>query len=584
MSPLSPDVAADWRRVRRYAVPRWMIERATERRLAGDWRGACAAAHVDVAFDPSDIAACHGTDVAATLADDLRHLAPDLLRWHLPRVMGGRSTVEPDLTVVLARYGVPGAADAPWLHLTTPPMVQGPQRLTLRCSPLRSAGSGAARPDWTTARHLWDARHAAELRERSGGNAVRSPFCHPDGTPLVTAELPSADPGDDDPAAHAEWVTLLHENGETAAAFAAAGIDLDIDLTTTLTHGWYRVDPEEVLRRRAFALTRLAPEIRLLMRRGAGGRFRVAEDWRTSVLLELTDPGPTGRLRVGIVEREDCAGVPLLPAALWQRLPDIDLVRAGGIAPARLHPLVAGALFPALAVTDGPAGPPGPTPPERVRVRCRGAWHPMESRGGVLTMPHTDEEQRRERALRAFGGAVAGCFAVQEVWASGRGRLPRGLRAQRQELFLRAQHGDTPGVRELLDAGVDPRVRDGSGRGLLHVLHLIDHETLLPRLLAAGLDLEACDHLGRTPLYTAVADRGSAALVRALLAAGARIDVVDGMGLSLDQVIRKYRRSDLAFLRDRVQREHPGVGADWWDEWEYEQDPEEDEEEQEENA
>jgi hypothetical protein len=32
---------AGWRRVRRYAVPRWMIEQATERRLAGDWRGAC---------------------------------------------------------------------------------------------------------------------------------------------------------------------------------------------------------------------------------------------------------------------------------------------------------------------------------------------------------------------------------------------------------------------------------------------------------------------------------------------------------------------------------------------------------------
>jgi hypothetical protein len=28
---------ATWRRVRRYAVPAWMVEAATRRRLAGDW-------------------------------------------------------------------------------------------------------------------------------------------------------------------------------------------------------------------------------------------------------------------------------------------------------------------------------------------------------------------------------------------------------------------------------------------------------------------------------------------------------------------------------------------------------------------
>ncbi|MFE2103348.1 ankyrin repeat domain-containing protein, partial [Streptomyces sp. NPDC059468] len=50
------DEASSRRRIRRYAVPGRMIERATERRLAGDWRGACAAANVDVAFDPAEVA------------------------------------------------------------------------------------------------------------------------------------------------------------------------------------------------------------------------------------------------------------------------------------------------------------------------------------------------------------------------------------------------------------------------------------------------------------------------------------------------------------------------------------------------
>lgn len=69
---------------------------------------------------------------------------------------------------------------------------------------------------------------------------------------------------------------------------------------------------------------------------------------------------------------------------------------------------------------------------------------------------------------------------------------------------------------------------------------------------------------------------GSAALVRALLDAGARIDVIDQMELSLAQVIRRYKRADLGFLRERVLAEHPGIGSDWYDEWQ--QQKEEDEE------
>ncbi|HEX8008318.1 MAG TPA: VWA-like domain-containing protein [Trebonia sp.] len=63
--------ASSWRRIRRYAVPRWMIERATERRLTGDWHGACAAANVDVDFGLADsaqqitLAGGGGTDMRA---------------------------------------------------------------------------------------------------------------------------------------------------------------------------------------------------------------------------------------------------------------------------------------------------------------------------------------------------------------------------------------------------------------------------------------------------------------------------------------------------------------------------------------
>ncbi|MFC9927380.1 ankyrin repeat domain-containing protein [Streptomyces sp. NPDC127190] len=579
--------AASRSRVRRYAVPRWMIEHATAARLAGDWRAACAAARVDVAVDLRAVAARCGAEVAAALEDDLCHLAPDLLRWHLPRLLGGRSTLDTGVTVVLARY-LPkapdeGARSTPYLYVTTPPMTEGPQRIALRFGRVateQTAGVfGRRTEDWRHARHLWDARHAAELRERCGGSPHRPPFFHADATPLGPGELPAADPGDTDPAARTEWAALLQHRGEPAAAFAAAGIELD--LTPPPSRRRFQADTQRILAGLAINHTRLAPEVHRQAAAGVADAFLIAANWREYALLE---PADAGGLRVRIVDRDQVKDLPFLAEALWRRLPDLDLLCLGGVAPEHLHPLVREALFPALKVAPGEAGPPGPTAPAPVRVRCRGEWHEVAFRpGGLLRMPHTDEEQQRERALRAFGGAVAGCFAVEQTWTSGAGRLPKALRAQRQELFQRAQHGDTPGVLELLDAGVDPRVRDANGRTLLHVLNLLDHEELLPRLLAAGVDLEARDQRERTPLFTAVNDLGSKALVEALVAAGARLDVIDQDELSLAHLVRRYKRRDLAFLRERVESEHPGLGGDWWDEWwedqeEYDGDDPDDEE------
>lgn len=102
-----------WQRIRRYAVPGWMIERATAHRLAGDWRSACAAAGVDVAFDLPGLADRYGDAVARAVADDPRHFAPDLPRWHLPRVPGGHSTIVADLRIVLAHYGQAGTVLGP---------------------------------------------------------------------------------------------------------------------------------------------------------------------------------------------------------------------------------------------------------------------------------------------------------------------------------------------------------------------------------------------------------------------------------------------------------------------------------------
>jgi hypothetical protein len=97
-------------------------------------------------------------DIAPLLRDDLRHLAPDLLRWHMPRVAPD-GLLRPGVVVALARY--PGG-----LHLvarTPPGWAEAGQRISLA---LQRRSDPRFRLDLH--RHLWDARHAPELSRRPG--------------------------------------------------------------------------------------------------------------------------------------------------------------------------------------------------------------------------------------------------------------------------------------------------------------------------------------------------------------------------------------------------------------------------------
>ncbi|MFI0352151.1 ankyrin repeat domain-containing protein [Actinomadura sp. 9N407] len=567
------DTIARLRRIRRYAVPRSMIERGAGRRLAGDWRGACAAAGMDVEVDLADVARLRDSEIAGRVEDALLHLVPDLVRWHAPRIEPHRTSLAPDHVLVLAEYGM----DA--LYVTTPTwLINGPQRMVLRFgAPRRPRGEAHYCSDytrtgfwrnlihpWMDARHLWDDRHTAELRERCGGDAERAPFFHPDGTLRTAGELPASDPGPGDPAGHAEWVTLLHERGEVEAAFAAAGIELTPPgPESEKFREHYTIGPYEQLARMPLALARLEPEIRRL----GGGRFQIPWTQHAAVLLDHDGE----RLRAEVLEydayyeMEELQEMPMLADASWRRLPDLDLLRYGRTSPESLHPLVRDALFPERVTShEGPVGPPDPVLPSQVRVRCGGDWHEIVFRNGVLEIPHSTQERDRERALLALGGEMGGCHAAVHAWTSGSGRLPRVLRELRRDVFERARHGDTEGIVRLLDLGLDPRVRDEHGRTLLHVLHLVDHEPLLPRLLAAGVDIEAEDRFedgaGLTALHKAVEHDGSVALIRALLDAGARIDLFDqGDETTLPRLIDRGNRHDLEWLRERVFEECPDL-------------------------
>ncbi|MFI0235983.1 hypothetical protein [Streptomyces sp. NPDC016845] len=164
-----------WQRVREYAVPPSMIETATARRAAGDWAGACAAARVDVALDPRAVRVRHGTDLFHRVRTDLRRLAPDLLRWHMPRIApDGR--LRPGLTVSLARYERSGAGPLHLVVRTPPAWADGGQRISLDLWE-GAAHEGAAalhphpHPDrrfrLDLHRHLWDAGRGGELARRA---------------------------------------------------------------------------------------------------------------------------------------------------------------------------------------------------------------------------------------------------------------------------------------------------------------------------------------------------------------------------------------------------------------------------------
>ncbi|WP_067832395.1 ankyrin repeat domain-containing protein [Actinomadura kijaniata] len=518
-------------RVLRYALPRRMIEKATRARLAGDWRGACAAAWFDVGPELDA--------VPAEVEGDLRHLAPDLLRWHVPRI--GDSGISSYRMLVLARYGDIA------LYVRTPPGDEAPQRLRLclGAEPLGERVGGwvpLRGEDWTGLRHLWDARRSGELLARRFGGD-RAPFLRPDGTPLGEDELPGRCPGHDDPVAHTEWVTRLHERGQEhlETAYRCLGLDRlggepDPGDMGNLLH---------LMREPALDLYAFARALREAHARGAE-RVLFSMSWAD---VAVTLDG----MRVEYAPSGASVELPSVPQHLWHRMPDLELLRTGLVTPEELHPLVRDALCPARPPADGPVGPPVPEPPAPVTIRCQGEDHEIAVRDGRLVTPHSPEELQRERALRAFGGTSVACLAVLDAWTTGEGKLPAKLREIRLDLFRRVHAGDTESVLALLDAGFDPHVRDAQRRTLLHHVHRVDHRMLLPRLLAAGLDVNAEDGAGRTPLMPAVGDHGSPDVVRALLEAGARVDVADHLGNTLSVLIRG--RDDLGFLAERLPRD-----------------------------
>ncbi|WP_306337550.1 hypothetical protein [Streptomyces sp. KL118A] len=397
-----------------------MIEKATARRAAGDWAGACSAANFDVDLSPRAVARTHGRPVAAQLRSDLRHLAPDLLRWHMPRIAPD-GLLRPGLTIALARYE---AADRDGVRLlqlvarTPPAWADAGQRISLALWDGSRTGTGASRHPHPHPhphrrfrldlhRHLWDARRAEELRARSGADGA-----------------PARDP-----------------------VIASDAL-------------------ETVLKGRRCAVDRWADEAAILLR--ADGRASGPVIVRLGAGRRLVlEPGGAVHPDVGEVadahpETHAGAALPVLPDAATWVLPDLDLIRSGSLGAGRLHPLVAAALVPGYAPTGPPDTSATPRAGQPRIVECRGARHRIGLVDGVLVpLDHDPAEVLREELLAALSGTPMPCLrAIDEAH-----RRPDALTGVRERL----DHGDVDGALAVVEGLLGPEalLRDGPLRDAL---------------------------------------------------------------------------------------------------------------------
>ncbi|WP_432834166.1 ankyrin repeat domain-containing protein [Dactylosporangium sp. CA-092794] len=483
-----------WRRIRAEMPSPSVVAAAAEARAAGDWRAAATLMPVDVVVDPPAVRARFGAAAADALEDDLRHLCLDLLWWHLPRHRGGMTTLQAQVSAILAPRT--GADTAPLLRLRLPRSPTGPQRVRLEVASLADLQYDR----WYLApRHTWDVRETAELANVWQDSQVYS---------LLSA-------------------------GDHASAWRRCGIAVD------------SIDPEALQRPTTAPTSPLGVAEQARAAAAAFGVDEVATLFGAYLRLNVSDLTATGS------DPSEWMEVPVrIPTGTIP--PDLALIEAGLMSPSRLHPLMREALYPdapSFAENAGFVGYPG-----SFRVRCGADWHRLAIEGGALRLPDHDEaEQLREAALRSLGGSSSGCYAAQQAWTTG-GRLPRALAAHRREVLHRLQHGDTEYLMEGLGNGsIDPRMRAGNGWSLVHMAMWVDHARALPALLAAGVPVDARDRIGRTPLYTCVMNGADPELVRALLAAGADPHAETVHGADPAGVARaRGDWRDLRFLGDLV--------------------------------
>lgn len=404
---------------RRYGVPPTMIEAAVERRSAGDWRGACAAADVECFFDPETIRRRCGAEAAGALLDDLRTLAPDLLRWHLPRYAHGSGRLLAGLLVPLAEYG--GAGTGFTLAAATPgSALKAGERIVLTlletgsCGARSGADAGvnavlqtvhrrrAERYDLRRYRMFWDAACAMGLRELCGD------------------------------AVGGMAILRLQDEGRAAEAWTAAGFEVTLGspratpVEQRCLARWLSSLPVNLpgLAHRVSDALPAADEA--VIRCGSGALVLSGLNGGTTVVEVAASRSVRARGAV----------LPEIPYAVWSRPLDADLFRLGLVETRDLHPLVGAAIADSAAERAEPGGWRYSTESgieaqyadsvssgaenAVVLVRCGAGLHRVARVDGRWQPIDHDEHPAREALLQRLGGPVNPCRAAAQHLGSGR--------------------------------------------------------------------------------------------------------------------------------------------------------------------
>ena len=436
-----------------------MIAAVAERRAAGDWRGACAAADVDVSLRLDSVGRYYGSQIAGQLLSVLAELSPDLLRWHLPRRGHGCGDLLPGLLVPLA--DLDDGSRRLTLAAATPQFaLDAGQRIVLVL--LGGRDDAATRAVLAAVRLKYPERLSL-LRHRMLWSAAAAPD-------LV--ELCDATPAEHE-------ITRLQDSGRFAEAWRAAGFSLCVPDTASRTR-WLAALP--------IRISGLADRVRQAL---PGVDSAVVRSGVGALVLAGLN---SGAVVVRVAEDREELGLPIVPYAVWSRILDADLLRLGYLGAHELHPLVGAALLPRLPAREpdewlyrevpfiaGPCDTADGSP--ALWIDCGGTRHRIAFRDKAWHILDHMGHPGREALLARLGGPTNPCQQALDYLSSGRHVIDL------TEALL--AHGRTNDVRNLLNshAGINTNLSEivlPAGGTVAEALDALADNTLHHRMILAA--------------------------------------------------------------------------------------------------
>ena len=455
-------------RARQFGVPRSMIDAAAERRATGHWQGACRAAGFDVGLDLGRIGRQYGRSVVRRLADDLPHLAPDLIRWHLPRNLHDGGRLRANLLIRLNDYPVGEGLDVLTLAAVTERSgLAAGERVLLTVMPGRLDRVAGWAPSPVGERDRAGPPTGA-VRLRPARQYRLDPYPGTwDARAAADHQFPAPDPD-------ADLITRRQDEGDAEAAWSAAGIPLQAASFGSARDGRSARSARHRIASAPVNLPRLTAETRRVWPDAASVALFPGGGWAI-VLDGLT----TGTVTARPVDSRTATHLPVLPRAAWSRPVDAELLRLGLIRPEQMHPLVAEAL-------GGPTWPVGlDDRPTSITVACGSAVHRVVRRDEHwLAIDHTAENLSRERRFGLLGGPVCGC--LQQIDAlSADPELA-------EDVDLHLRHGQVAAARALVRRRLGPDasfadLAGAPGRSAVDILARLSQADREHRLTRAGL-------------------------------------------------------------------------------------------------